>query len=159
MDAFWIIQNTRKLPNIFDDFLVLDTIGPSRSLCIWRPKKRKISIINWNNLLDNWTWPLGVFFSYQLCSCHLLNIWRPNVSKVSIDTQWVVIISEASNEFRECGSSGEDVPVNAIIKLRNWGTIPSDVRSTEEGIASQFWGMITALTDTSDPELQYSYCY
>ena len=69
------------------------------AMCIWRPKKRKISIIIWNNLLDNWTWPLGVFFSYQLCSCHLLNIWRPNVSKVSIGTQWDVIISEVFNKL------------------------------------------------------------
>ena len=51
--------------------------------------------------------------------------------------------------LRECSSSGEDVLVNAVIILRNWGTIPSTV----------FWGMMTALTDTSDPKLQHSHCY
>ena len=40
--------------------------------------------------------------------------------------------------MRECGSSGEDVSVNAVIILRNCGTISSNMRSTEEGIAPQF---------------------
>ena len=61
--------------------------------------------------------------------------------------------------LRECNSSGEDVLVNAVIILRNWGTIPSDIRSTKKGIGPQFWGMMTALTDISDPELPHSHCY
>ena len=40
--------------------------------------------------------------------------------------------------LRECGSSGEDVLVNAVIIPRNVGTISSDGRSPEEGIAAQF---------------------
>ena len=61
--------------------------------------------------------------------------------------------------MREFGSSGKDVSVNAVFIPRNWGTISSDGRrSPEEGIVPQFWGMMTALTDTSDPELLYSNC-
>ena len=58
-------------------------------------------------------------------------------------------------------SSGEDVSVNTVIMLRNWGAILADLRSeaTEEArIAPQFRGMMTVLTDTSDPELLYSHC-
>ena len=40
--------------------------------------------------------------------------------------------------MRECGSSREDVLVNAVIIPRNWGAIPSERRSPEEGIA-QNW--------------------
>ena len=59
-------------------------------------------------------------------------------------------------------SSGEDVSVNTVIILRNWVSILADLRSeaTEEArIAPQFWGMMTVLTDISDPELLYSHCY
>ena len=62
-------------------------------------------------------------------------------------------------ELVEYCSSGEDVSVNTVIMLRNWGAILADLRSeaTEEAcIAPQFWGMMTVLTDTSSPELQYS---
>ena len=58
-------------------------------------------------------------------------------------------------------NSGEDVSVNTVIMLRNWGAILADLRSeaTEEArIAPQFRGMMTVLTDTSDPELLYSHC-
>ena len=58
-------------------------------------------------------------------------------------------------------SSGEDVSVNTVIMLRNWGAILADLRSeaTEEArIAPQFRGMMTVLTGTSDPELLYSHC-
>ena len=58
-------------------------------------------------------------------------------------------------------SSGEDVSVNTVIMLRNGGAILADLRSeaTEEArIAPQFRGMMTVLTDTSDPELLYSHC-
>ena len=58
-------------------------------------------------------------------------------------------------------SSGEDVSVNTVIMLRNLGAILADLRSeaTEEArIAPHFRGMMTVLTDTSDPELLYSHC-
>ena len=58
-------------------------------------------------------------------------------------------------------SSREDVLVNTVIMLRNWGAILADLRSeaTEEArIAPPFLGMMTVLTDTSDPELLYSHC-
>ena len=59
----------------------------------------------------------------------------------------------------EFGSSGKDVLVNAVIIPRHWGTISSDgPRSLEEGIAAQYWRMMTALTNTSDPELLHSHC-
>ena len=60
--------------------------------------------------------------------------------------------------LKECHSSLEDVSVSAVIIPKNWGTISYDGRSQEEGIDAQFWGMMTALTDTSDPELLYSHC-
>ena len=59
-------------------------------------------------------------------------------------------------------SSGEDVSVNTVIILRNWAAILADLWSeaTEEAhIAPQFWGLMTVLTDISDPELLYSHCY
>ena len=40
--------------------------------------------------------------------------------------------------LRECGSSGEDVSVNAVTIPRNWGKISSDGRNPEEGIGAQF---------------------
>ena len=59
----------------------------------------------------------------------------------------VVCTTEMSLELRECGSS------------QNWGTIPSSGLLPSEGIATQFLGMMTAFTDTSDPELLYSHCW
>ena len=44
-------------------------------------------------------------------------------------------------KLREYGSSGEDVSVNAVIIPKNW------------------WAMMTAFTNTSDPELLYSHCW
>ena len=64
----------------------------------------------------------------------------------------------------EYSSSGSDVSVNAVIIPQNWGAIPSTnnvntvVASLRRSasIAPQFRGMMTVLTDTSSPELQYS---
>ena len=39
-------------------------------------------------------------------------------------------------------SSGEDVSVNAVIILRNRGTISSDGRSPEKGIVAQLWEIL-----------------
>ena len=47
-----------------------------------------------------------------------------------------------------CGSSGEDVSVNAVIIPRNWGTI-SDGQSLEEGIAAQFVVMSSSWAGSS----------
>ena len=70
-----------------------------------------------------------------------------------------ILINKSFYILREYGSSGEDVSVNAVIIPKNWWAIPSEGRSPEEGYCSQFWGMMTAFTDTSDPELLYSHCW
>ena len=45
---------------------------------------------------------------------------------------------------------------NAVIIPQNWGAIPSSVLCTLEDIVPQLLRMMTALTDTSSPELPYS---
>ena len=49
-----------------------------------------------------------------------------------------------------------DISVNSVIIPQNWGAIPSSVLRTSEDIVPQFLRMMTALTDTSSPELPHS---
>ena len=71
------------------------------------------------------------------------------------------LVVDSKVELVEYCSSGEDVSVNTVIILRDGGAILADLgsKATEEAhIAPPFRGMMTVLTDTSDPELLYSHC-
>ena len=50
----------------------------------------------------------------------------------------MAIVVTASVRMRECGSSGEDVSVNAVIIPRNWGQYLPRGKTPSKGIAAQF---------------------
>ena len=77
-------------------------------------------------------------FSQQACTnfmqTYLYSLISTHFFILTTNLHWSV--PNVIDVMRECGSSGEDVSVNAVIIPRNWWAIPSEGRSPEEGYCS-----------------------
>ena len=78
---------------------------------------------------------------------------------------WMYILNSVSNMYYQVLYWG-----NTVVLGRMYRWMRSSFRgiggqyllrgeAPKKGIAPQFWGMMTAFTDTSDPELLYSHCW